>query len=298
MNTIFDYPIHILTYFDDKTIDHLTSIQYNDKKAQWMCDMLNDKDNNDYMPSLQDIFMISTEEEIEEMITPMGDCMKNVANHIKKSIGLFTKKEAKKSTEYIEFVKKILTIPDENLKVEALKNLPTIKPLKTLIPKLYLYLITNYPLLVYSFGLDLFTHYTDKQLRNIIVYYMNRPNEYLQSLYERNKRVIIERIKHLTNKDIDPWNDTENIIVSNKSVIGINYYEYNSVDIVIIQLDNKIGIYDRRELACMKITSRCIHTRQKLNEEWIEYMLRWYNMFNEEFGEFVSSIEENIKELI
>ena len=298
MNTILDFPIHFITYFDDKTIDALTSIQYTDKRKIWICDMLNDRDNTDYMPSLQDIFIVSTEEEIEDMIKGMNDSMKKLANNIKKSIGIFTKKEAKTSSEYIDFVKILLTIPEEELKIQTLRNLPTIKPLKTLIPKLYLYLIINYPLLIYCFGLDLFTHYSDTELKNIIVYYLNHPNEYLQSLYERNKKVIIERIRNLTNKDIDPWNDTENIIISNKSVIGINYYEYNSADIVIIQLDNKIGIYDRRELTCMKLTCRCIHTRQKLNEEWIEYMLRWYDTFNTEFGEFVTSIEENIKELI
>lgn len=301
---IFTYNIHLLTYFSDQTIQKIlptpSTNNTHDTRTLWLSDMVNQKyPSVQYVPSIEDIFIVSSAEEIDTIISSMDLFMRPTMNRIRIAIGLCTKKEAKTHFGlYEDLIKRILTLPTDELKIEALSNIPTIKNVKHIIPELYLYLRCDYVKLLYCFGLNMYNHYSESELKNIVSLYIDKKELYLNTIYQENKKIIIERIRQLTGRTVDPWNDVNDEVVNNCSVIGFNYYEYNPCDIIVAQLENKIAIYERRELMAMKFSGRCIHSRQILNVDWIDYVLRCYDVLSLEFGEVANSIEENIKSLI
>lgn len=267
--SILDLNVHLLTFF---TIDEITQEVPQNHRAEWIkASILKQSLPVSYKPSMHDIFIKSTTEEINKMIMFIHPQeMKEFYLEIAANIGfvhhLHMESGEIKEQYYpllYEAFKSIHQL-DTCTRSKCLKNAKRIINQMVLVaPDLFtrrdIAFTHNIADIAFALGFDSINYYTDEDIITALDTYMNNKQEYLDRVYESNKKEIGRRL------GID-YDELE----YKTDVTGTYYYEYNIEDLIIIAHPSLSGrIFTRKELEFLQKDGRDLRNRQYINKIWL-----------------------------
>ena len=267
--SILDLNVHLLTFF---TIDDITQEVPQNLRAEWIkASILKQNPPISYKPSMHDIFIKSTTEEINKMIMFIHPQeMKDFYLEIAASIG-FVHSSHKENGEIkeqyypllYEAFKSIHQL-DTCIRSKCLKNAKRIINQMVLVaPDLFtrrdIAFTHNMADIAFSLGFDSLNYYTDEDVITALDMYIQNKQEYLDKVYDINKKEISRRL-NMEYDDLEYKTD----------VTGTYYYEYNIEDLILISHPTLNGrIFTRKELEFLQKDGRDLRNRQYINKVWL-----------------------------
>ena len=267
--SILDLNIHLLTFF---TIEEITQEIPQNHRAEWIkASILKQSVPVSYKPSMHDIFVKSTVEEINKMINfihpqEMKDFYLEIAANIGFVHNMHMENKEIKEQYYPLFYEafKIINNMPMGTRSKCLKNAKRIiNYMVSVAPDLFtrrdIAFTHNVDHIAFCLGFDSMSYYTDDDVMSALDDYMTDSDKYLERVYENNKKEISKRIG-IDFEELEYKTD----------VTGANYYEYNIEDLVIISHPSiKPRIFTHKELEFLQKDGRDLRNRQQLNKTWL-----------------------------